>query len=741
MINYSYDLYVEKTIGLAETMVVKFEDAARAINLQVIGTYGFSSVDEYDQSSWKYYQNISGTYHFSDLDENGKPKIKIASLDTGETIYFTKEALAIHTSTLEAYRYGSRYYRELIMRYPDMEMLIRGVLYPSDIDLAIVSKDGTILSYPKELVESNEYGLIDKIQNWTYNYLDRWVNRQFTISDDLYVATYIGQYFLHLIQAIFAFRLAACKTNEVHSFHVKQYLASHNFLDEYFPYLTQHQALFLYRNIRYIQRHAGKREVFDLLVENLFTHRRLPLYEYRCIHDVGRMQNGTDIQNRYLLPDVVFKRNPLNLPAKRNTLSICAFEDVLKMMDDYAPGNATYRVEKQNQILDTLIHSPSGTNTTKLLESQIDDYGLSSTYSLDDILLTHWIALSLKGYYVVNFELVAQKNGALLKLNTKEAVGVMMYCLYRANQLTENTADDLLAFTVPEIQLDRVIRDTVPSLREMKSIVDNESLDNSDIEAILSTAVLPKRINSAKEFYRFAISIHSAARQHQLWYSSKQKYLSRGYAKNIASHLYKDELIAFTDSENRAETYGSLLSRLGIDLSEYTQNDFYVLANAILYKAVGGEYSTSTDFKRMHDKMASLFMKLCSYSITLINNHNQSDVQIAMNHDIRLNDAFIEQKQNDYVEVSTSRIIGMSNKEYQKIQGTHGNMTRHSIAQTNVANVFKQDITLQVINLRNSMTLTPRLIAVPLTMRTDFNFDRSAKMLSTDQRRALKQPQ
>ncbi len=263
--------------------MVKLDEVARAMNYYVMQKMGYDSVDLYDKTTWKYYQNIAGVYHLSDTP------IKIRSLDLDEEIDFTKENLERHKITKTAYRYGTRYYRELVSLHPQQELLILGVLYPVDINIAIDSKDGTILNYPKNLVEENEYSLIEKLQSWCYNYLYRWVNNQFTLSDDLYVATYVSQFYLHMLQALISIRLEACRTNEAHSYHIQQYLASHGFLDSYLDKLTKEQALFFYRNIRYIERNAGKRDTFDWLTENIMTKRDLPLYEITMKHNTSKV--------------------------------------------------------------------------------------------------------------------------------------------------------------------------------------------------------------------------------------------------------------------------------------------------------------------------------------------------------------------------------------------------------------------------------------------------------------------
>jgi hypothetical protein len=110
----------------------------------------------------------------------------VPSLDIAQRIVFNKVNLQTHLATKQAYSYGTRYYQELVLQYPEQEMLILGILYPADITKAVNAKDGTILAYPPELVELYEVSLIPKLQTWLDNYLFRWFNKQFILTDDLY---------------------------------------------------------------------------------------------------------------------------------------------------------------------------------------------------------------------------------------------------------------------------------------------------------------------------------------------------------------------------------------------------------------------------------------------------------------------------------------------------------------------------------------------------------------------------
>lgn len=157
--NY-YQLYINQTLQLAETIVIKSATTAETLNQQIYGDSGGLALISTDPTTWKYYLNLAGQYHPVDQ------VMTVISMDTQGEIIFNRENLLIHLATARAYAYGTRAYIDLVGRYPNQEQLILGILYPTDMATAIAADDGAILSYPADYVESNEHSLIPKLQQW-----------------------------------------------------------------------------------------------------------------------------------------------------------------------------------------------------------------------------------------------------------------------------------------------------------------------------------------------------------------------------------------------------------------------------------------------------------------------------------------------------------------------------------------------------------------------------------------------
>lgn len=377
MSNAYYKLYIENTLQLAETIVIKSERTAQVLNDVIIKNYGDSYVNPSDPTTWKYYQNICGIYHVTDTP------IVITSLDTAQEITFTKENLELHPTTARAYRFGSRYYRELMLEYPEQEMLILGILYPADMAHATTAQDGSVLSYPPYLIEDTEPSLIPNIEKWSRKYRIRYYNKQYNNAHELFDPAHQGLMYLSLVPHILNLRTQACKTDEVHSFHIRQYLASHGMLDRFLDSMTRKQALFFYRNIAYIERNSGKQDTFEWLVQKVLTDRNLPLVEYTMRHNTSRLISD-------LYPEIGFKATSINnVFGNVDEKTQYSLDDILNKEVPLAPDNLYFSEINKSKINNLFIDSLSSVVQTKVLECSVLDYSDSSKYSKQDIALNH----------------------------------------------------------------------------------------------------------------------------------------------------------------------------------------------------------------------------------------------------------------------------------------------------------------------------------------------------------------
>lgn len=591
MENNYYQIYVDNVRQLASSIVIKSEDTAEAINNDLYVKYGPSAVNKYDQTTWRYYLNISGQYHAVDQ------MMTVVSLDTLETINFTRENLEFHTNTVKAYEYGSRNYKELLNRYPNQERLILGILYPVDINIAIEAPNGQILSYPPILVEEHEYSLIPKLQEWVNGYLSRWDNSQFKLSDNLYTATILGIMYVNLVPAILNIRLKACKTNETHTYHIRQYLASHGMLDSYMAYLTRKQMLFLYRNMNYIYRNSGKTHVFEWLMQHIMTDRGLPLAAYQMRHDLTN-------QPTELRPLVGFRKKPLNTNYNYDQKNVYSTNEVLVKENPLARDNVSYIDYYQSKTVSLMQNSLSNKQSTKLLESTMIDYSGSEHYTLADTLLYHWMYLSNKDIYTAYINIEAPSSGEVMSLRARKAFELYIYVYCKIN--------GIVLTHLPKIIAKRVLRTPKASLSDVMSVVNSDRVPVSFGQEMSNLIPSFENLVTVDGFYKWCKTTHTASLTQYYRVCREEFKEARAQKHALISRFWTDAGIQLGTED---QTYDEWFQEMNIDISSYSSGDLISLSKEILNKATGVESGNIITIKQIQAAMVKLMGQLGSYSV------------------------------------------------------------------------------------------------------------------------------
>lgn len=622
--NNHYQLYIEKVLQLAETIVIHSIESAEALNNYIALIHGSDVVGTEDKRTWKYYKNIAGEYHAVDTP------MYVKSADTLETILFSKEALALHRATARSYAYGTRQYRELVAQFPEQESLILGILYPVDIEKAVVAYEGEILGYPTGLVEENEYSLIPNLQKWINGYKGRWVNKQFGISDDLYPATSLGIMYLQLVPTIVNLRLAACKTNEAHSFHVRQYLASHGLLDPYLDSMTKKQALFFYRNIAYIERNVGKKEIFDWLVEHIMSERYLPIGEYTMRHDLSDQPND-------LYPKLLFKKTPLNLGYGSDPNDKANLKQMLDKQDKMARDNVLYKDEALPTIREKMENSMSNVLPTKVLESAVVDMTNSSPYSMEDILLNHWIWLATQEMYTAVISVTNPATGERIPLTAKEAYTFMWYAYCKHIGIELDFIPQVLAKRVQRLptppQMFRSLsaaavepspNPVAGSKEDLMSVVNPALVSEKIAEQALSMQPKIDSIISTEAFYEFCQQIYNAAQMQRHLVASQEHAVKRGMVHGMISRIYSDSIV---DLEPEGTAYQDWFGERNIDVGNMSREDMGVLYQDLIREATGAALNDNSSLKSLQAAMTRMLAQLSSYSVQIIAEINNSNIR------------------------------------------------------------------------------------------------------------------
>jgi hypothetical protein len=614
--NY-YQLYMNDVLTLAQTIVIKSVDTANALNSYVSNQMQYT-VDTTDPTTWKYYLNISGEYHPTDTI------MTVTSMDTLETIDFTMANLAIHTATARGYQYGTRNYLELVSRYPTQEMLILGILYPVDMTTAIAADDSTILGYPPGLIEENEYSFVAKLQDFVTGYQYRWYNGAFTNTDELYSAGYLGMMYLMLIPAILSIRNNACGTHEAHSFHVQEYLSSNGDLGNYYDYLNTEQALWLYRNIKYIQRHPGMQSTFNALVQNLLTNRNLPLARYTMLHDTSTILED-------LTPTLTFEYQPINTWAEVDARNTITLDQLMTKEQGLARDNTTDQAYYEAKAQSLMQYSLKNTVNTKVFESAVIDYTNSNPVTLAGLLLNEWLRLSSAGIYTAYVSVNNPITNESINLQASDAFCFAMYCF------SQTTGSPLT--NIPLVLASYVARQPLPSVADLMSIVDPTLVDQSIAQLALSwMPATPTSLISTDAFYAYGSSLYQASVYQRNLYSYQEHHVRRGMVWNLIDRIFCDIFCAVGETN---QDYASWLTEQNIHTAGWQETDYQNVFNDLVSAATGADQNTTVSLASVQAAMVGILSTLSSYSVQFITTINPSNIRLSDDGYVRVGDVDI----------------------------------------------------------------------------------------------------
>lgn len=304
---YTLNKYIKDNIALANSLVIKVNDVARAMNLGVAKTYGIEiPASKYE---WKYYLNLAGKKHFSNND------VQITLIETNEKVSYTKEILYQYSYTRLELMKNDKFYKELLSNYPDDILYINGCLYPVDEDTAIAAENGTVLNYNKNFVEENEYSLIKELEEYIKGYFARWHIIEYTITDELYLPGLLATLYASLPNKLQNLRLAKINTAEVHSFHLEMFFKSNLDLWEELTVVKKETLYWLYKNLKYLTKNVGKEKTFNIIIDKIFKENNVGVGEFvirKPIVNDDDIQQGDVGKSVYQDAIVITETRPLN---------------------------------------------------------------------------------------------------------------------------------------------------------------------------------------------------------------------------------------------------------------------------------------------------------------------------------------------------------------------------------------------------------------------------------------------
>lgn len=595
MSNVYFNIYRDDTIKLVRSVIIKFNETATQINTRLEQNYSIT-VDQNAPATWKYYMHLAGDYHSTDT------MMYVRSADTLEQIEFTKANLAIHRATARAYVPGSVLYKSLALQYPTQVDLITGILYPIDIQTAIDAPDGKILYHDSTYVESQEDTFIFDLQDWVDAFYLKWYNQQFNLIDELFHAAFLGNLYDRMVTFILALRLSKAKTNQAHSYHIREYLASHEHLDDFIPYLDTFQMLWLYRNINYLQRHAGSKDTFKRMVKNILTRRGIPIIEYTLEQNSKNLLTDFAASAEMVKHDInsnIVPEDAANVP----TEAILTREVIL------ARDNALVQADTERDIQRDMGFSADSVLPTRVYDSEVIDRSVSNVRSLESVLLNEWLDLASSDRYRAYVQIPNPKTGVMMTMSVKDAFLVTMYCWCKTR--------DLLPDTIPRFIAYDVLQPKSPTFMQLREMSPIRIIPDKIITAIQDLTPPMEQYISTEQFYLDCVKAHSNYLKQWELYSFQEHMVGRGYCEQIVRMHYMNRMCTLVDGEIKWDDY---FKSAGIDILDMSNSDMEQLCLDAINIATGANLVKIITLGEVQRELLRLMGKLSSYIAQYLRN-------------------------------------------------------------------------------------------------------------------------
>ena len=589
-------IYDSKVYALAKSITFKsIWTAFRMNNMLVVS--GLPVPD--DKKLWRYFMHLAGDRH--ELDD----VLYIDSLDTNEQIPFDRDTLKKHKKTNSFYK-DSTNRQKILTMYPLYDLYIDGVYEPVSYKDSISAEDGDILRYNTDLVERQEFTLISELAVFIKAEHHLYFMESWAAMYPGFVMWFMAKVAAMLPGKIHEHRLKKLHTQETHSTYITEYLRSHKRLDKYIPYLTLEQKMFLYRNIRYIERNIGTNETFEMLVENLLTKAAIPLDGY----DLNELYDNIDTP--------LLVRQPVGFKVPINFQDRSQGRDVEIISLDIFIDKETESGQLHDRVLDTyrtlehkqLSRSKVLKGPTKLLEVSGVDPEILRTETFLDRLVYDWCYYSTKGDFNVKVDIIDPSTGNNIRLSAHEAFVVFIYAYYKGYHDVELKRIPPFNCSEQETGYGITGDDYISTLPHYGTRYIEEHVDFY-IDSHVSTQI---KTTDRTEFYNESHTRWLAKGLREKYISSQTNDPDRATAEYLYRYTYREH---FLQHESVGDNYIDTLYRYGFTIDDYSNSVWCDLCSDLLKLTVDYDPESTIGFGERQKNLVELFQKLSSYTIQM----------------------------------------------------------------------------------------------------------------------------
>ena len=459
---YTIDKYINDTLALSNSLVIKVSDVGIQINKYLLELYNIPVPS--DKHEWKYYLNMSGQKHVTNND------VEIYIIETRATLFLTVSILEQYPLTRAALLAQGEYYTELLLKYPDDEGYIKGCALPVDIDTAIEAQDGTVLNYYKNLVGPQERIIIRNITDYCKNYLSRWHIREYMITDELYLAGMLAIMYGSLPGFILSKRMDNINTALVDSFHLEHFFRSNKDIWEEVSVLNSKSKIWLYNNLKYLIKNTGKDSTLDIIIDKIFGDNSVGIGKLTLVVEEPIVADNTaDIsQPYYTINKSKMLSSGVNDSYILDNNNILTVEDIitaelttLTTLDTDVVGDNAITYGKR--YLKDLLNSNHVTQDTKVYDINTVKLFSITSDDLMQMVIEQWALLAFAGTYN-NVNTFIDPNTKLeYVMDPKQAFIFLLHLFLDINDSTDQVVDEIFCYNLINYTLtyDDMIKNTL----------------------------------------------------------------------------------------------------------------------------------------------------------------------------------------------------------------------------------------------------------------------------------------
>lgn len=597
--------YLDVTMRLTKSIIVHHSYEAKTYNDLVVIKYR-KIPDEYKKETWRYYKHLAGEYHEVDVP------MKVISRDNRREIILTKETMEVHIETRESLCQFGAFYDEVVKNYPEQELLLKSIISTSErpkVSELIKFKEWQIVGYSNELVEPQETDLILRLQQRIDNFSIKNLITNYTLADNLFMASLYCQLYNFIYLSILGLRLSNVKTSRVHSYHLLNYFASHHGLDSSYAYIDDYQRMFLYRNLKYLDSHAGSNDTFKTIVEKFFDRKRVIItnYEYKQINDLRGDRTTEYGYKQKLLNNIPFVFNDVTYTP----------EELADKEITILPKNKKEYEYNFDDIDFRMSNSLTASTQTKDLEITLRDVSNDVKHKLIDILVDYWGVTNELGYNetIVNF--LDPISGKEMMLDSVDAYKLYFVALIIGYGLDVDV--------IPDVEVWRAFKEDFPDDEWLfKRIQKRWPLPEKEISEISVQAPRYVTMTTRRSFRRYIERVYRFELGMWIYLGSTGELMSRYDIERGFEDLHKPYLV-----RNNDEKIDDFLKRIELlDLKKYTEDQCNELATIILNRASDDILEDNEINRLTQEAVVHIFSKFKSYSTQILNDFSSYESKL-----------------------------------------------------------------------------------------------------------------